>query len=180
MYNWLKFIAYGHTFEIIAFTLICGTGMLIHVPLLSIHKVLSLSNSFAVILTESALQFPNILHSLPHSHIHTHQAPQVPLLVVWCTPGGGGPHVLTLLEHSYCMLEGQLEVGILKEEEEQTTSVYQSSQSTLPTLLGHRMEGHTCMELSIRLQVMIMDLFALSMTTMFHVQCVTLQHEKLL
>ena len=24
--------------------------------------------------------------------------------------GGGGPYVLTLLEHSYCMLEGQLKV----------------------------------------------------------------------
>ena len=58
-----------------------------------------------------------------HTHTHTHQAPQVPLLVVWCTPGGGGPHVLTLLEHSYCTLEGQLEVIILIEEVEPTTSV---------------------------------------------------------
>ena len=178
----MKFIAHGHTFEIIAFTLICSTGMLIHVPLLSIHEVLSLGNSFAVILTESALQFPNILHSLPHSHIHTHKAPQVPLLVVQCTPGGGGLHILTLLEHNYCMLEGQLEVIILKKEEEQTTSVYQSSHNTLPTLLGCRLDEHTYMGLSIRLEVVlvIMDHFVLSMSTMFHVQCVTLQHKELL
>ena len=25
-------------------------------------------------------------------------------MVVWCTPGGARPHVLTLLEQSYCML----------------------------------------------------------------------------
>ena len=48
---------------------------------------------------------------------------QVPLLVVWCTPGGGGQPVRTLLEQSYCMLEGQLEVTNLKEEVEQTTFV---------------------------------------------------------
>ena len=78
------------------------------------------------------------------------------------------------------MLEGQLEVGIIKEEEEQTTSVYQSSHSTLLTLLGYRVEEHTCMGLSIRLEVVVMDHFIRSITTMFHVQCVTLQHEKLL
>ena len=78
------------------------------------------------------------------------------------------------------MLEGQLEVGIARVEVEQTTSVYQSNQRTLLTRLGHRVEEHSCMELSIRLQVGIMAHFALSMTTMFHVQCVTLQHEKLL
>ena len=184
MYNWLKFIAHGHTFEIIAFTLICSTGMLIHVPLLSIHKVLSLGSSFFVLLLSQLSSFPtSFTHSLTLSHTHTHtqhQDPQVPLLVVWYTPGGGGPHVLTLLEHSYCMLEGQLEVIIVKKEEQQTTSVYQSSHSTLPTLLGHRAEGHICMGLSIRLQVMIMDLFALSMTIMSHVQYATLQHEELL
>ena len=32
----------------------------------------------------------------------------------WCTPGGGGPHVLALLEHSYCMHEGQLELILNK------------------------------------------------------------------
>ena len=71
------------------------------------------------------------------------------------------------------MLEGQLEVIILKKEVEQTTSVYQSSHSTLPTLLGHRMDEHTSMELSIRLQEeqSTMAHFSLSMTTMFHVQC---------
>ena len=122
----------------------------------------------------------NVLHSLTlsHTHTYTHQDPQVPLLVVWCTQGGGGPHVLTLLEHSYCMLEGQLEVFGVKEEEEQTTSVYQNSHNTLPTLLGHRLEGHTCMGLSIRQETMLIAHFALSMTTMFHVQCVTLHHEE--
>ena len=40
------------------------------------------------------------------------------------------------------MLEGQLELGIIKEEEEQTTSVYQSSHSTLHTLLVYRMDEH--------------------------------------
>ena len=79
------------------------------------------------------------------------------------------------------MLEGQLEAVILKKEEEQTTFVYQSRHNTLPSLLGYRPEEeHTCMELSIRLQVLIMAHFAPSMTTMSRVQCVTLQHEKLL
>ena len=83
---------------------------------------------------------------------YPHMPPQAPLLVVWCTPGGEGPHVPPLLEHSYCMLEGQLGVIILRKEEEETTSVYQSSHSTLPTLLVYRMEEHTCMGLSMRLE----------------------------
>ena len=40
--------------------------------------------------------------------------PQVPLPVVWCTPGGGEPHVPTLLEQNYCILEGQVEVILNK------------------------------------------------------------------
>ena len=53
------------------------------------------------------------------------------------------------------MLEGQLEVIIgTKGEVERTTSVYQSSQSTLPTLLGHRVQEHTCMGLSMRLDLL--------------------------
>ena len=102
--------------------------------------------------------------------------------MVWCIPGGGGPHVPALLEHSYCMLEGQLEVGLIQKEEEQTTSVYQSSHSTLPTLLELRQEEHTSMELSIRLreeQASLVHL-TLSMTTMYHVQCAMHQLEKLL
>ena len=51
------------------------------------------------------------------------------------------------------MLEGQLEVSGLNKEEEQTTSVYQIGHRTPPTLLGHRVEEHTCMGLSIRLEV---------------------------
>ena len=122
---------------------------------------------------------PNV-SPLTHSHTHTHQALQVPLLVVWCTPGGVGPYVLTLLEHSYCMLEGQLEVLILKKEEEQTTSVYQNNHSTPPTLLGHRVEGHTCTGLSMKLEEVIMLIvhFNPYIITMHHVQCATLQHEK--
>ena len=73
---------------------------------------------------------------------------------VVCTPGGRGPHVPALLEHSYCMPEGQLEVITLTEEVEPTTSGYQSSHSTLTTLLGHRLEEHTCTGLSIRLEVL--------------------------
>ena len=102
-------------------------------------------------------------------------------LVVWCTPGGGRPHVPALLEHSCCMLEGQLEVGLIQKEEEQTTSVYQNSHSTLPTLLGRRVDEHTSMGLNIRLEeVLIIVHFTQSMSIMSHVQCATLQHEKLL
>ena len=81
------------------------------------------------------------------------------------------------------MLEGQLEVFIVNKEEEQTTSVYQSSHSTLPSLLGHRVDEHTCMGLSIRLEALTLwtlDHFILLLNIMFHVQCVTLQHEELL
>ena len=79
------------------------------------------------------------------------------------------------------MLEGELEVGLVRMEVEQTTFVYQSSHSTLLTLLGCRLDEHTSMGLSMRLQVvMIMVHFILLLTTMSHVQCVTLQREKLL
>ena len=74
------------------------------------------------------------------------------------------------------MLEGQLEVGlIVKEaEEEQTISVYQNSHSTRPIPLGHKMEEHTCMVLSIRLELRVMVHFALSVTIMSRVQYATL------
>ena len=81
------------------------------------------------------------------------------------------------------MLEGQLEVIIVKEEEEQTISVYQSSHSTLTTLLECRLDEHTCMEQSIRLEVLTLrtlDHLILLLNIMSHVQCVTLQHEELL
>ena len=91
------------------------------------------------------------------------------------------PLSLTLLEHSYCILEGQLEVIMPKKAEEQTICVYQSSHSTPPTLLGHRVDEHTCMGLSIRLlQVMLIAHLFLYMIIMSYVQCATLQHEKLL
>ena len=80
------------------------------------------------------------------------------------------------------MLEGQLEVSIIKEEEEPITSVYQSSHSILPTPLGYRWGERTCMELNIKLEVigqMTMD-HSLLVITMSHVQCVTLQQEGLL
>ena len=78
------------------------------------------------------------------------------------------------------MLEGQLEVNMVKEGVEQTASVCQNSHNTLPTLLGYRLDEHTCMVLSIRLeQVMLTAHLSLYMTTMSHVQCVTLHHEEL-
>ena len=78
------------------------------------------------------------------------------------------------------MLEEQLEVYIVNKEVEQTISVYQSSLSILPTLLGQVVLKHTCMELNMRRQAMLMDLFTQSLITMSHVQCVTLQYERLL
>ena len=84
------------------------------------------------------------------------------------------------------MLEGQLEVSIIKEEEEPITSVYQSSHNILPTLLGYRWGECTCMELNIKLNIklevigqMTMD-HSLLVITMSHVRCVTLQQEGLL
>ena len=81
------------------------------------------------------------------------------------------------------MLEGQLEVGIIKGEAEQTIFVYQNSHSTLTTPLGYRMDEHTCMGQSMRPEVLnlkITDHLALLLNTMYHVQCVTLQHGELL
>ena len=80
------------------------------------------------------------------------------------------------------MLEGQLEVIMMNKEVEQTTSAYQRNHNILPTLLEHRLEEHTFMELNIRLEEeqATMAHFSLSTTTMSHVQCVILQHEKLL
>ena len=120
-------------------------------------------------------------HTHTHTHTHTH-AKQVPLLVVWCIPSGGGPLVPTPMEHSYCSLVEQLEVIILTEGVEQTTSVYQSSRSTLTTPLGYRLDEHIYMELSIRLEVPGPETLDLSLLviTMSHVQCAIHQHEQLL
>ena len=93
---------------------------------------------------------------------------------VWCTPGGGGQHVLTGTQ----LLYAGRAAGFCLIEEKQTTSIYLSSYSTL---LGYRPDKHTCMRLSIRLEVLTpktLVLFILSLNRMFHVQCVTLQHEK--
>ena len=49
------------------------------------------------------------------------------------------------------MQEERLELSILIKEEDQTTYIYQSSHSTLRTLLEHRLEEYICMGLSIRL-----------------------------
>ena len=80
------------------------------------------------------------------------------------------------------MLVGQLEVLELKEEEEQITSVYQSNHSTLLSLLGSRLDELTCMGQFMRLEGLglILDHFALFLTTISHVQCATLQHVELL
>ena len=80
------------------------------------------------------------------------------------------------------MLEEQLEVIMVIAEVEQTTSVYQSNHSTLPTLLGCGADEHTCMGLSIRQKAMIMVHFVPSMIIiiLYHVQFAMLQHEELL
>ena len=78
------------------------------------------------------------------------------------------------------MLEGLQEVGETKKGEGQTISAYQNNLSILPTLLVHKMDEHTCMGLSTRLEVLTLQIMAhlfLLLNTMFHVQCVTLQHE---
>ena len=85
------------------------------------------------------------------------QVPLVPLLVVWCTLGGGGPHVPALPEHSYCMLEELQEALTLIEEEGQTTSAYQNNHNTPLTLLEHRVDVHSCMGQSIGQLGMTMD-----------------------
>ena len=77
------------------------------------------------------------------------------------------------------MLEEQVEVIIQNEVVHQTNSVYQSSHSILPTLLGLRLEEHICMGLSIGPEVLqIMDHFAILIYTMSHVLCAILQHEE--
>ena len=83
-------------------------------------------------------------------HLLLFQVPLVPLLEVWCTLGGGGPHAPPLPEHSYCMLEELQEVLTLIEEEGQTTSAYQNNHNTPPTLLEHRVDVHSCMGQSMR------------------------------
>ena len=177
--EFLHFNAHGRIFEIYYLLWFVARPCF----LLSIHKVPPFGSSFTVLfnwVSSPVSQSPSFPHSLTLAH--THQDPQVPLLVVWCTPGGGGLHVLTLLEHYYCTLEGQLEVLIVNKEEEQTTSVYQSSHSTLTTLQGHRLDERSCMGLSIRLEVFTIATLAhliLLLNITFHVQCVTLQHEKL-
>ena len=106
------------------------------------------------------------------------EVPLVPLQVVWCTLGGGGPHVPALPEHSYCMLEELQEAILLREEEEQTKSAYQSSHNTPPTLLEHRVDELTCMGQSTRLVMgMKLDRWVLLVSTMSHAQFAMLQHE---
>ena len=87
---------------------------------------------------------------------------------VWCTPGGGGQHVLTLLEHSYCMLEGQPDFVWLRRNKLLPFS-YPSSYSTL---LGYRPDKHTWMRLSIRVEILTLRTlvhFILSLNIMSHV-----------
>ena len=63
------------------------------------------------------------------------QVSQVPVWVVQCTPGGGGPHVQTSLEHNSCMLEELLEAITPTREEEPTASAYQMTRATYSTYL---------------------------------------------
>jgi len=74
--------------------------------------------------------------------------------VVQCTLGGEELFAPALLERSYCMLEGLQEVGGIIKGEGQTISAYQNNLSILPTLLRHRLDEHTCMGLSMRLEVL--------------------------
>ena len=173
--------------------LLCTRGLTLLFPLTStaqsriLRHVIHccIRNCHCCILCARDLMLYLLSYSSTHTHIHTHthQDSQVPPPVVWCTPGGGRPHVPALLEHSYCMLEGQLEVGTIRKVVEQTTSVYQSSQSTLrslPILLELEVVEHICMVLSIKLEDQIMGLFTQSINIMSHVQSAILQHEKLL
>ena len=78
------------------------------------------------------------------------------------------------------MLEGQLEVLIVKKEVEQTTSAYRNSHSSLPSLLGYRLDELICMGHCMQQEVIRQMLDHLAFLAMFHVQCATLQHEELL
>ena len=63
------------------------------------------------------------------------QVSLVPVWVVWYTPGGGGPHVQTSLEHNSCMLEGLPEAITPIREEEPTASAYLMTQTIYSTYL---------------------------------------------
>ena len=65
------------------------------------------------------------------------------------------------------MLEGLLEMLAMNKEEEQTTSVYQNTHSTPPTLLVYSVGELICMGGCMQLEVIrqILDHFALFLTT---------------
>ena len=96
--------------------------------------------------------------------------PQVPLLVVWYTPGGGGPHVQTSLEHNSCMLEELSEAGTTTREEEPTACPYLMTRAIYSTYLDLQIRI-LYMALSMRHHV---DHFQHFITTMCRVQCAML------
>ena len=87
--------------------------------------------------------------------------------VVQCTPGGGGPHVQTSLEHNSCMLEEPPEVGTTTREEELTAFAYLMTQVIYSTDLDLEIRI-LYMALSTRHQ---MDRSQHLTTTMYRVQC---------
>ena len=97
--------------------------------------------------------------------------PQVPVWVVWCTPGGGRSHVRTSLEHNSCMLEELPEAGTTTREGQPTTFAYLMTQATYNIHLVTRQNAITYMVQNTRLQ---MDHSQHFMTTMCRVQCAML------
>ena len=98
------------------------------------------------------------------------QGPLVPVCVVQCTPGGGGPHVQTSLEHNSYMLEELPEVGLTIREGQLTTFVYQMNQATYSTDLVLKPFEITYMVQSMRPE---MDHSHHFMMKMCRVLCVT-------
>ena len=95
------------------------------------------------------------------------QVPLVPVLVVWCTSGGGGPHVQMSLEHNSCTLEEQPEVITPLREGEPTTSAYLMIRAIYSTDLDLQ-SMVTYMALSMKHQV---DHSQRLTTKMCHVPC---------
>ena len=97
------------------------------------------------------------------------QVPLIPVWVVWCILGGGGPHVQTSLEHNSCTLEDLLEAITPMREGEPTTYVCPMIRAIYSSDLDLQIEV-TYMVLSMRHQV---DRSQHLITTMCRVQCAT-------
>ena len=95
------------------------------------------------------------------------QVPLVPVWVVWCIPGGGGPNVQTSLEQNLCMLEELLEAITPTREGQLTTYVCPMIRAIYSSDLDLDRTIYY-MVLSMRHQV---DHCQHSRTTMCRVQC---------